>query len=487
MNTARGVCVAALLACIAHAQDPSVEALAQRGKSAVTIAIDVGRERRFVGEAAVVQVVVRFDRAFFAEHGAPMFARQLDVPLQVVAPWLDGGEVVALLPDARDEAVQRLRIVCNERVIEARALGDVTEDGRAWGELTFVRRLAPRSVGRLELSAPIVRFVAATQFRDDFINGRMPMDRVPCEVTGQANAWSVEELPAAGKPASFCGAVGAIELSARASSTSVGADGRIDVEVVVRGDGDLWSWPPPQLRMAGAHVLGVLDRGGKGERVFALELEIDDPKLSALPPIELGYFDAAAGSYAVAKSNRVELQWTEPLRVRPSRRDLPDVAPSAAAGASRIDVLPSRALPKDATRSSGAAVTLALAMPWVVFCAVAIGRRMRSRSEGAPRDARARAARLLAAIESADADLLHPFEQWACARLRCAELPQADDALARELERFLPSSDLALRLASLRRTLVAGRYAGMSAAARVAAHRVVEEAERAFVDAEALR
>jgi len=112
---------------------------------------------------------------------------------------------------------------------------------------------------------------------------------------------------------------------------------------------------------------------------------------------------------------------------------------------------------------------------------------MRSRSEGAPRDARASAARLLAAIEAADADLLHPFEQWACARLRCAELPQADDALARELERFLPSSDLALRLASLRRTLVAGRYAGMSAAARVAAHRVVEEAERAFVDAEALR
>jgi hypothetical protein len=66
-------------------------------------------------------------------------------------------------------------------------------------------------------------------------------------------------------------------------------------------------------------------------------------------------------------------------------------------------------------------------------------------------------------------------------------LPQSDDAFARELERFLSSSDLALRLATLRRSLVAGRYAGMSAAARVAAHRIIEESERAFVDAGAVR
>jgi len=483
----RRACVAALLVCLAHAQAPLAEEVAQRGKSAVTIRVDVGRERRFVGEAAVVQVVVRFDRAFFAEHGAPMFARQLDVPLQVVAPWLDGGEAVALLPDARDEATKRSRIVCNERVIEARELDDVTDGDRKWGVLTFARRLAPRRAGTMELAAPIVRFVAATQFRDDFINGRMPMDRVPCEVAGQAHAWLVEELPAAGKPASFCGAVGAIELLARASSTSVGADGRIDVELVVRGDGDLWSWPPPQMRMAGAHALGVLDRGGKGERVFALELEIDDPKLTALPPIELGYFDAAAGSYAVAQSNRVELQWSAPLRARPALREQPEVAPSVAATAAGIDVLPSRALPKDAARISDAVVAWALAMPWVAFCALAIGRRMRKGTVEAPRDAAASAARLLAAIDAADADLLHPFELWACARLCCAELPQSDDAFARELERFLPSSDLALRLATLRRSLVAGRYAGMSAAARVAAHRVVEEAERAFVEAGAAR
>ena len=483
--------LAALLAFAAGvtAQDPESVAVAQRAHGAVSVRVDGGRERRFVGEAAAVRVEVRFDRAFFRDHAAPLFQRQLDVPLQVKATWLDGGDAATALPERAQSGGARSRIVVNERVVAAEALADVVEDGRTFGVLTFSRRLAPRRAGRVELEAPRVRFAAATQFRDDFVNGRVPVDRIDCEVVGAPSSWSVEDVPQAGRPASFCGAVGVLQLEAKAASTQVGADGRIEVTLVVRGDGDLASWSLPQLAIPGFYVLGALDRGGKNERAFALELELLDASLSAVPPIELASFDAESATFVVAATAPVAFEVTAPLASRATvavgsrATDAPAIAGSSTnMRAEDFDAPSSRALPPDAQRLSDAFVVASLAAPWAL-CICAMALRARRRRAVPPVDPLAAAAAFELAAANGSADLLEPYESWIAARCGIDALPVADADVEAALAHAGLPGELALRAVALRRSLSASRYKGMSAAARVAAQRFVEEAERAFAAA----
>jgi hypothetical protein len=62
-------------------------------------------------------------------------------------------------------------------------------------------------------------------------------------------------------------------------------------------------------------------------------------------------------------------------------------------------------------------------------------------------------------------------------------LPVADADVEAALAHAGLPGELALRAVALRRSLSASRYKGMSAAARVASQRFVEEAERAFAAA----
>ena len=482
MNAARRF--AALLALVAGVAAQDSQSVAQRAQGAVSVRVDGGRERRFVGEAAVVRVEVRFDRAFFQEHAAPLFQRQLDVPLQVKAMWLDGGDAASALPEAPRSGGSRSRVVVNERVVEAEVLADVVEDGRTFGVLAFSRRIAPRRAGRVELDAPRVRFAAATQFRDDFVNGRVPVDRIDCEVVGSPFLWAVEDVPQAGRPASFCGAIGVLQLEAKAASTKVGADGRIEVTLVVRGDGDLASWPLPQLSIPGFHVLGALDRGGKGERTFALELELLDARVAAVPPIELASFDAESASFVVAATAPVAFELTAPLASRAAVESGSRAvdAPATAGRVEDFDAPSSRALPPDAQRLPDALVLASLVAPFALFLGAMA---LRGRRRGAaPRvDPLAAAVAFEVAAANGSADLLEPYERWLAARCGIAALPVADADVEAALSHAGLAGDLALRAVALRRSLSASRYKGMSAAARVAAQRFVEEAERAFAAA----
>lgn len=461
------------------AQAPTAAELSQRAAAGVTVRVDAGRARRFVGEAALVRFEVRYDRALFASHAAPLFQRELDAQLQVVAPWLDSGDA-AVASDVAAPAGKRTRIVVNERIVEAEPLADQEVAGRSFAGLAFARRIAPRRAGALELSPPRVRFALASAFRDDFVNGRVPVDRIDCEVVGAASTWAVEEPPTTGRPASFCGAVGRLLVTARAASTDVGQDGRVEVALVVRGDCDLASWSLPKLAIPGFHVLGALDRGGKDERAFALELEVLDGGVAEVPPIELASFDPESATFVVAASAPIPLRFVAPLRPRTGATPAkPDSTPATGPRVEDFDAPPSRALPPDASRLEDAVVVAALALPWLLFaCAFAL--RSRAKASRAPRDPRAAAAEFEAAVARGDADLLAPFERWLGARTASDRLPDADGDVELALARAGFDGDLALRAVALRRSLLASRYKGMTAAARVAAQRFVEEAERAL-------
>ncbi len=463
-----------------NAQAPTAAELLDKARSGVTVRVDVGRERRFVGEAAVVRIEVRYDRLLLAAHAAPLFQRQLDVPLQVVVPWFDGGDLAASLPDLAAGVGKRTRIVVNERVVDAEQLADVEVGGRVFAALAITSRLAPRRAGRIELSPPRVRFALATEFLDDFVNGRVAVDRVDAEVQGEPSAWTVEEPPRLGRPASFCGAVGRIVVAADTGASEIGADGRIEVALVVRGDCDLASWSLPKLAIPGFHVLGALDRSGKEERAFALDLELIDVDVVAVPPIELASFDPETASFVVAASAPIPFRLVAPLLRRNPIGSVPLVdAVHAGLRIEDFDVPASRALPPDVTRISDGVVLIALAMPFFVMALVMAFRR-RSKAKPAPDHPRSAAAAFEAAVARGDADLLVPFDCWLAARAALQRLPAADADVEAALAHAGFAGSIATRAIALRRSLLASRYKGMSAAARVAAQHFVEEAERAF-------
>ena len=459
--------------------------LAAAAQQAVFVRVDAGRAARYVGETATVRVTIGFDRAFFAKHGAPLFQRDLDLPVQLAARWLDGADDCLRSQDREPPpSTAMLRLVVNDRVVSVPIVGDETVAARTFAIVTFERRFVLPRPGSVALSVPTLRFAVTTAFREDFVNGRTPTDRLDCEVratfAGEPSPWSVRPLPTEGRPTSFAGAVGTFTIAATSLATAVKVGQSFEVDVQIRGDGDLRALASPPLRLPGFHTLGVLDRGGDGVRTFRCELQAETVDVSAVPPIELVTFDPLRARFEVVATSPL------PLVVRPaatpdSRPESVHVPPLTAAVVLE-DIAAGNALPRDSVRPGNGAVLAMLVVPWFLITAAALVARRRSRAQPLPRDPGALVAAFALAADRRDPDLLQHFERYLEARLRCGVLTSTPDELLQHLQRCSIDGDLAYRAQKLRSSLVAARYAGLSESLAVIAAQVVLDLERGFAD-----
>jgi hypothetical protein len=117
---------------------------------------------------------------------------------------------------------------------------------------------------------------------------------------------AVLPLPEAGRPANFTGAVGRFALDASVDNTRVRAGEPIELRLVVRGEGNFDRVNTPGL--ADSTELKTYPptiSQADGTKTFVQAVVPQGPGATEIPPVELAYFDPAAGRYATAKSHSI--------------------------------------------------------------------------------------------------------------------------------------------------------------------------------------
>lgn len=297
----------ALGACLASA----LAAPAQQPDDRVRVVVEVSPERPVVGQD--VRVAIRIDvvDAFLRDQVIQPFRQPLDVPIQVLAPWWGGDGRIRPRPD---EAKDGVRIAVDGQAVRARSVGVAERAGVRTASFVVERTFRAEAPGPVELAPTTVRLAYATRWRDDFLAGRVPEDRLDLDVAAAPAQVEVREVPSADRPADFTGAVGRFTVEAELAPRETEVGGTVRWTWTVRGTGNLDAFgAPPAPALSDFHVLGRLEERTEDARVFVFELSPLRPGRRTLPEVAFGYFDPELGdegAYAVARSAPLELSVT---------------------------------------------------------------------------------------------------------------------------------------------------------------------------------
>ncbi|MFM1871812.1 MAG: hypothetical protein RL398_1234, partial [Planctomycetota bacterium] len=273
----------------------ATELAAQGGAAVAPLFVEVSpATQRGVVEQALQGVLrVGYDAAWFAEHAVPVLAQPLDLPFAVRGDWLDGGDEFAV---TFAEAANGPRGAVGSQARRWHAAATVERDGRrlAIVELPFAFVATAKGAAP---GATDVRYAFASAFTDDFLRGRQPVDRTEASVSAPAPAWTVEALPAAGRPADFGGAVGEFAVALEVPPSAI-VGGESELRLVVTGSGNLTRFAAPALpQWPGWHLAGLREVGRDGARVFAFAaVPLRDGPLE-VPPLRLPAYVPSAGAY----------------------------------------------------------------------------------------------------------------------------------------------------------------------------------------------
>ena len=257
-------------------------------------------------------------------HGALVqpFRQQLDVPVQLAAPWLRDLPGAIPLADEPDEppgagGEPRLSFALNEGLARARTVEYRRLDGRHFSVLELEASYLASAAGELMIPAPLLRFAYATRFEEDLINGRMAADRIDAFVTGRGLTLEIRPLPEEGRPREFSGAVGSFTLSAEARPRRLAPGESLALVLSIAGQGDLEHFDAPRLDgLAGFHVNGAVEDRHGGRRTITYDLAPLGADVHEVPPLPFVFFDPGPPA-------EYRTLWTLPiaLEVRPRSVD----------------------------------------------------------------------------------------------------------------------------------------------------------------------
>lgn len=138
--------------------------------------------------------------------------------------------------------------------------------------------------------------------------------RVPVTVASRPVTIEVLPPPAEGRPGSFSGHVGTLDVSTSTDRTEVAVNEAVTFRVDLTGSGNLRALPPPAITFPvefEAFPPETRDRisvsGGnlQGTRGYDYVLVPRAPGTLTIPAVVVSYFDAASGSYGTARSQPV--------------------------------------------------------------------------------------------------------------------------------------------------------------------------------------
>ncbi|QQL45175.1 BatD family protein [Sulfuriroseicoccus oceanibius] len=181
-------------------------------------------------------------------------------------------------------------------------------NGKQFNYTVFNTTVTPVHAGTLTLEAPSMDLALVTHRASGFFAQR---DTTPLTATGADHSFEVKELPPA--PPEFCGAVGRYTMNANLIHTPTNAGDAVELELLVRGDGDPEFVTEPKIQdpegawktyNMGASRTVMRD----GSVVFNKVLRPTKPT-TTLPSFEFGYFNPDEEEYVTLSTDELELPW----------------------------------------------------------------------------------------------------------------------------------------------------------------------------------
>ncbi len=212
--------------------------------------------------------------------------------------------------------------------------GQGTLNGEQFTTLTLEKVLIPQETGQFRIGPAAVELnvvTGQTSSRspfDDFFSGssffrNSPFSReVTRKLVVPSNELQLEVLPLPEpRPASFTGLVGTYSIETAAAPTAVNVGDPITLTIRIRGPEPLGNVPAPALHTQRSLVedFKVSDAPAApvvrdGSAVFTQTVRALNDRVTAIPPLDLSFFDVEAGEYRTVQSAPI------PLVVRPTRQ-----------------------------------------------------------------------------------------------------------------------------------------------------------------------
>ena len=164
-----------------------------------------------------------------------------------------------------------------------------------------------------------VRRQARNLFDNFFGGSAFFPSQEPIVITSAPVEVEVLPLPVPGRPRSFTGLVGRLNVSASIDRSSVETNDAVTLELIVEGEGNLRGLAAPVIDFPGdfevfpPEVTESIDRTGsriRGSRTYEYVLIPRSPGEKTIPPVEMSYFDAESALYATSASQPLRLDVT---------------------------------------------------------------------------------------------------------------------------------------------------------------------------------
>ena len=155
---------------------------------------------------------------------------------------------------------------------------------------------------------------------DDFFSGNSFFpSQEPTVITSAPVEVEVLPLPVPGRPRSFTGLVGRLNVSASIDRSSVETNDAVTLELIVEGEGNLQGLAAPiidfpaDFEVFPPEVTESIDRSDsriRGSKTYEYVLMPRSPGQKTIPPVEMSYFDAESALYATSASQPLRLDVT---------------------------------------------------------------------------------------------------------------------------------------------------------------------------------
>ena len=166
---------------------------------------------------------------------------------------------------------------------------------------------------------------------DDFFGGSSLFgSQVPAVVVSNPVEVEVLPLPSVGRPASFTGLVGRLNVRASLDRSTVETNDAVTLELIVEGEGNLRGLAEPiidfpvDFEVFPPEVTESIDRSDsrvRGSRTYEYVLIPRSPGERTIPPVQMSYFDAGSALYASSASEPLRLEVTgDPVILAPGGR-----------------------------------------------------------------------------------------------------------------------------------------------------------------------
>ncbi|MDP6977175.1 MAG: BatD family protein [Myxococcota bacterium] len=257
------------------------------------------------------RIEVNLEWSFEAELNDRMRDYRIEVPI------FNRGDLFRYVDDPPQRGDREVVVQTSAGPLSLRAdITDRVENGRRFNVVKARRTLIPLKPGRFEFSGATVMVEEVVRWRRDLFGQRTPQAVRKLPTIDERRTLVVSDVPLAGRPESYAGAIGrgfSFEVSADRSVVQVGDP--IGLTLVLRGDGNLdgagladlstsAGLSPERFRVPTAPQAGVVKDGAK---TFHLQLRVLDAGVREIPPIPYSYFDTDKREYVTVVSRPIAL------------------------------------------------------------------------------------------------------------------------------------------------------------------------------------